>query len=413
MAWTVYACETVTGLNQGPLDCAVQSWNRVLNGAETAAVQLQADTEGRGLSVATRDFYRQLTEPARMSLVLDWDGVAVWAGPVWNRQSSDSSVSISAASIATLLTRRKAIDPLSSTPLSQQVLAYSGLSLATIAKRLVQFTMARTGGRLPIVLPADEGPDSDPTHVRNYQGADLSTIGDLLSQLTGVLGGPDIDFRPVWTDSSRSAIQWQMVSGTAAAPMLTSSNQLAWEYGTPQAGVRSVQVTEDASVMATDQWAKGGDSGAVDANGDSLNQPLLSHASSRTYLDLGWPLLEAEADYTDVTVQGTLDAHTAGDLTAVATPTHQWALTVDAYGDPQLGTYALGDLPTVHVAKHFWIPDGTYGMRIVGFSGDSSNTVAVQVQDSSARALYIPGSPEESLPARVVALERQQRSSSS
>ena len=399
MTFTVYACETVTGRNLGPLECALSSWARVLNGGETAAITLPVDTDGAGLNAGTRDWYRQVTEPARMSLVIDWDGVALWGGPVWNRARSTSSVAVSAAGIGTVFTRRKLADPLSATAVASQTFAYTGLSLATIAKRLIQFSLTRTGGSLPIVLPADEA-DSDTTHQRSWYGYDLQTIGDLLTGLTGVIGGPDIDFRPQWTDSSRTRIQWVMATGTAAAPRLASSSQLAFVYGTRDSGVRDITVAEDASQMVTDQWAKGSGSSTT---------TMTSRAASRTYPDLGWPLLESETDYTDVTVQGTLDAHTAGDLATYGTPLAQWGLTVDALEDPKLGTYLPGDLPTVQVQDDFWIPDGTYPMRIVQISGDASTAVKVDVQSSTARALDIPGSPAAAFPARLAALERAAR----
>jgi hypothetical protein len=396
MAFTVFACETVTGRNLGPLDCAVKSWARVLNGGETASISLPVDLDGAGLNAGTRGWYRQITEPARMSIVIDWDGIALWAGPIWNRAAGAAGVDMSAAGLGSILTRRKLADPLSSTAVPNQTFAYSGLSLATIAKRLVQFSLARPGGTLPVVLPADES-DGDGTRVRNYAGSDLNSIGQLITNLTGVIGGPDIDFRPQWVDAARTRIQWLMITGTAMAPKITSSSQLAFESGAPEGNVRALTVAEDASGLTTDQWAKGSGSGP---------STMISRTASRALPDLGWPLLEGEADHTDVTTPGTLDAYTAGDLAANSTTVSQWGLTVDAMSDPKLGSYALGDLPTVHVTGHFWIPDGTYPMRIVQISGDSSTAVKLDVQPSTARALNIPGSPGDTLPVRVAALER-------
>lgn len=395
MTFTVFACETVTGLNIGPLDCQLGSWARVLNGSETAAVTLKRD-EAHGLSARTRDDFRQKVTPARMSLVIDWDGIPLWAGPIWNTSRAASSVAVSASGLLNVFTRRKAIDPLSATPYASQTLSYTGLSLGTIAKRLVQFSLARTGGTLPIVFQGDES-GAAASHDRTYLGSDLGTIADLLGNLTGVEGGPDIDFRPQWVDSNRSAIQWAMLFGTQASPLLTSGNEITWDASAPQSSVKDIAVKEDASAMATDEWSKGAGSDA---------DTLISHASSSTYIDLGWPLLENEADYTTVTDQGTLDAHAAGDLTAYGQATEQWDMSVDALADPQLGSYELGDLASVHVQDDWWLPDGDYGMRIVGYSGDASMTVKLALQGTDVRGVDVLGSADQTLSARISRLER-------
>ena len=396
MTFTAFVCSTRTGRNYGPLDCKISSWARVLNGSDTSSVQLFPGA----LTPATRDEYRQSTTPGLMSLVIDWDGIPLVAGPIWNRPLQGDAVTINASGIRNLLVRRKAHTW--ATPLAGQALTYADMSLGSIAAELVRVATSSTkpGAELPIVLPNVEI-DTDAGHTRTYAGFDLKSVSDLLNDITGVQDGPDIDFRPEWVDSNRSAIRWRMLVGSNEQPLLISQNQLAFDYAAPRSGVRQVDSTEDASQMATAQWAKG-------AGSDTST--LMSLAVDTTYTDLGFPLLENETDYTTVSDQGTLDTHAAGDQAAFAQPTEQYDVTVDALDDPPLGSYGLGDVATIRVQDHFWLPDSPpagYPVRILGYSGNGTTTVKLAVQDAALRGLDVLGTADQQLASRVARLERQ------
>jgi hypothetical protein len=298
-------------------------------------------------------------------------GMPLAAGPIWTRQWDGKTIKINASGIRSILNKRKAHSWV--TPYASQTLTYSGLSLGTIASRLVGVAMSgsKPGSTLPITLPADVT-DGDATHTRTYFGYELKSIGDtLLSELTGVQNGPDIDFQPVWVDSSRSAISWNMLVGTPIQPQIFSKAQVVFDASSPASSVQQVTYTEDASVMSTTQWSNG--------SGQDIST-LMSQATSTQYTSNGWPLLEVEQDYKSVIDQATLDTHSLGDLNAHLSSTVQWTLTVDGTRAPVLGSYALGDIARVRVKDHYWIPNGEYLMRIVSIDGDSSMSVRLGVQ---------------------------------
>jgi hypothetical protein len=395
MTFTVFACETVSGTNLGPLECSLGTWSRTMNGSDAVSVQLNRGT----LTPSTRAYWRGMTEPDRMTLVVDWDGVALAAGPIWNRPPNAGGVTVNAGGIRDLLTMRKVASR--SSPYASQQFAFAGVSLGTIAAKLVQLATDPTkpGATLPIVYPATES-DTDPTHQKTYNGWDLPNVADMLANLTGLLGGPDIDFVPEWVDSNRSAIRWRMRVGTGAAPKLTSTNQLAWDYSTPESGVKDFTVGDDVSQRTDVAWSRGSGSETF---------TLIARAASTKWTDRGYPLHERETDYTTVEQQATLDAHAAGDLAAQLDPTVQYAMTVDALTDPQLGSYQLGDVASVRVADHWWLEDSPtagYGLRILGISGNASTDVKLTVQSADARGLDIIGSPSQELPARIKRIER-------
>ena len=364
MVYTAFACETVTGKNLGPLDVTINGWSRELNGTDTATVMMSPGA----LTTDTRDRIRLYTTPWKMSLVVCWDGVPMFAGPFVTRQYVAPSATFNAVGIRSMFMNRKAHTW--ATPYASQNIAYTNMSLGGIAQALAAVGMSHPGGSLPIVLPAAEV-DGDPTHVRNYAGYELKNISDIWGLLTGVNNGPDIDFLPSWTDATQTAIQWTMRTGTIAQPKLYAAAQVVFDASSPQSSVSELTYAEDGSQLTTTQWASGGgtDVGIV-----------MSQTTSSTLVSNGFPLLEGEIDYRTVTDQATLNTYTAGDLALHSTPIVQWTIAVNAMLPPVMSSFNVGDLARVRVVNHVWIPDGDYPMRIVGMSGDSSTKLKLKVQ---------------------------------
>jgi len=364
MVYTAFACETVTGKNLGPLDVTVTAFARELNGTDTATVVMSPGA----LTITNRDLVRLYTTPWRMSLVICWDGVPMFAGPFVTRVWNATATTFNAVGIRNVFLKRKAHTW--AMPFASQVLAYSSMSLASIMRALAVVGMSHPGGGLPIVLPGTEV-DGDPTHVRNYAGFELKNISDIWALLTGVNNGPDIDFLPSWTDASATFIRWTMRTGTMAQPKLFAPTQIVFDASQPQSSVSELSYAEDGSQLTTTQWAAGA--------GTDVGI-LMSQTSSATLTANGFPLLEEEIDYKTVTDQATLDTYTAGDLALHSVPIVQWTITVNALMPPVMSSFNIGDLARVRVANHIWIPDGDYPMRVVGLSGDSSTKLKLKVQ---------------------------------
>lgn len=368
--FTVFVAETVTGNVIGTLPCVIRNWQRVMGGTDTATIDMMPGA----LTPQTRDNYRLLTTLWRSSLVLDWDGTAVWAGPLITRDMPGTSVSFGAQGFKALLNRRKLHDW--STPLPNYSVTYSGQSLGQIATQLVQLAISgsKSGASLPVVVPSLTEADSDVTHVRTYTGYELNDIGTALDNLTKSLNGPDIDFMPQWVDATRQKIQWVMRVGTLTNPVLTSAQKVMFDASAPKSSVQKITEKEDASTLVTTEWAKGS------------GQPptvLMSKKDSLTLINQGWPLLEGQTNYSTVVVQGTLDAHTQADLNLNGAATTQRDLEVNALLSPTLGSYLLGDTISLRVKDHFWVPDSPpegYPGRITSITGDNTPTVKLGVQ---------------------------------
>lgn len=364
--YTLYAAQTTTGQVQGKLFGELSSWARVLNGLDSAQAVLYPDSTF-GLNTGTRELYRALTEPAKMSLLIDWNGTLTYAGPIWTRTWDGSTLTLSSSGVRSLLALRKLANLPSATWLQNQSYAYTD-SLPHIMQQLVQFVgnIAWDGASLPITCEANSWGDSyQPT----WYGFDLQNIDDLLTTLTAYEGGPDVDFQPVWNDATHTAFHWVMRTGD---PYLVTANMLSLDTRVPESPVTKLQVTDDASKLSTVQHAKGS---------GSDTSTLMSHYIDTALTSQGWPVLEQETDYTTVIEQATLDQHTKGDQQSHATKTVQFTATVTAGN--VLGAFDLGDLAFLNVRDHVWIPDGDYDMRIIqtALSSDSQDAVDVTMQE--------------------------------
>lgn len=366
--YRLYAAQTTTGQVMGPLPGNLQSWSRVLNGLDAASLTMYPDAAD-GLNVQSRDRLRAWTAPPKMSLLIDWEGTLLYAGPIWTRQWDGSALTISSSGIRSLLALRKLISLTSATPFAQQTFAFTD-SLPHIMQQLVQLTISSglAGASLPIEFEANSWGDG---YQPAWYGFDLPNIDDVLTDLMGYDQGPDLDFQPVWDDAGRSSFHWVMRTGS---PYLVGSNILSLDGSVPLSPVATIQSTEDASKMSTVQHAKG--------SGSDVDT-LLSHLVSRTYTQQGWPLVEQETDYTTVTDQPTLDQHVAGDQAAHAAPTEQRTVTVAADQAPPLGSYDLGDLVVLTIKDHVWIPDEDSTQRIIQYaqSSDSANAIDLTMQE--------------------------------
>lgn len=257
---------------------------------------------------------------------------------------------------------------------AEWAVTYSGLSLGTIAKRLVELTTALTDGELPIDLPDDEVCAGDEQHTRVYQGYDLATVRERITQLMQVEGGPDIAFEPHFT-ADRKGIRWSMRTGTDAQPLLTQpSGEWVWDDRVPQSSVSGISVVRDASDMVSRAWAIGA---------GSETALMMTRRDEPTLTAIGFPMVEGKESHSDVTIATTLDRWAESMLSAQGRPRQTWTMTVRADAEPKLGAYRPGDWAKVWVSRTknpllgLLLEAGFYRTRILNISGDMGNWVDV------------------------------------
>ena len=327
----------------------------------------QAETAVWRAGDGLRPEFLTAVEPARTFLaVLEGDHV-IEAGPIWahDYDYSTGSLKVKASGLRSIFDHRHVMGVIAGTDWATWAVTYTGLSLGTIAKRLIQLLMTHTGGTLPIVLPDDETAASDADHTRTYKGSELATVATRLDQLQGVIGGPDIAFEPRLT-SDRLGVEWVMRVGTEAQPLLyQAGGDHVFDTRVPRGGVSGLSVHRDGGGLASRSWATG--SGMDEAL-------LMARADDTTLTDGGFPLLEVSESRSTVEVQATLDRWASGNLAATGAPWMTWTATVRADMSPLLGSYRCGDfakvwVPASHPYLSLLLPAGFHRARIVNVAG--------------------------------------------
>lgn len=329
------------------------------------------------LGAISKADFDDLCTPWRWAWGLSWGGHVLQCGPVVTDRFNDTegppTADVGIGGLFHLFsTKRVLVNPAwteganVADPIADTVL--TALTLRTIAKRLVQNDLTRVGHDLPIVLPAD---DAASTHERTYPGYDLAMVGERLLQLTQVIDGPEIEFRPQFADSTQRAIEWEMRIGNPRLGQLGYPH--AWDYGQALA---NVDYDRDGSSMTMAHFERG----------NGMERGLLTgYQDDKTLVNLAsypWPELETVGGSSTSTVDPeVLQAKADGYVATYARPVVTWSATVRMDGtngqggvtrSPSVDLVSAGDNCTFRMRSHRRILDGTYQRRIVRVSNGPS-----------------------------------------
>lgn len=218
---------------------------------------------------------------------------------------------------------------------------YNDVSYATMAKRAIQQALAWTGGQLPIDFSGVPD-EAVPGLTQGVDGVDFKTVAAFIDSLSGLSGGPEIEFRPQLTPDGLG-IQFVAQMGTRAQPLVFSPQRPRWNVTAPHTPVSNFVVTGDGSVLASNSWAVGG---------RTAGTVVVSRATDPTLVNVGYPLLEVvDSTHSSVSEQTTLDGYALQNLADGQHPLETWAFNADTYpvdeygqaAGPQVGTYQTGD----------------------------------------------------------------------
>lgn len=203
--YKVYTVSTATWGDRQLVDAMAAPWKRTFN---ESAGGLQTTFKLSDPKVAAVARAGALT-PVERCLVVEHDGVVVYAGIIWEDDYDDDArtLTVSHEDIWSLLALRLiAADRTGAIPAWKQT--YSGLEYDTIVKRLMQLATTGAGRALPIQYEADYSGGRS----RTYYGYNLDTAIDAITEIVNLPGGPDVDLRPEWATAS-STLQWTLRTG--------------------------------------------------------------------------------------------------------------------------------------------------------------------------------------------------------
>jgi len=373
-----FICEAKTGKILTDIPVVDPKWGLRLNdGGPLSATIVANSKEVRDLDL------QSLTTANRRFLGFAVGDYIIDAGPIQSRsyKASSGRLEVTAASLWRIFDRRKVLRPEALTegasPATKWTLRIptSGTtSLGSIAREIVRISIEDnpfvngTAGALNIVLPAVEGGG----HYRTYHGYDLRWQGEALRQLTEVIGGPDIRFRPRFSATDPTVVEWVMETGTEADPLLHQDGpDWTWDGSRPDSGVVGFDADEDGSEMASRAWAPG--------SGQERDMKL-GKATDTTLLDLDWPWLETDSASKQEEDQAVLDGQAQQTVQEAAGPLTSFAIEVRSDRDPVLGSYLPGDFAQVVVPEgHPILAPGPVRVRIMAIDGDGSPKVKLTV----------------------------------
>lgn len=377
--WRAYFIETMTGRVGKQFEMSTNGrFDITLNGTETGQVTAQKSTlEGV-------DPHWMTPWMAGILVTLTGnDGVErpIMAGPITAPpEEYDMSLSFVVGGIRSVLKHRyfglqdesysNGLDSggLASATKKSKV-TFSKTSYGYMAQRIVQAATSKLGGDLPIrYVSGPEKTLSSGGHTKSYDGHDIGNneVDKLLYNLSELDRGPDIMFRPEWTNSSRQYIRWAMYCGSEVSPAIPQTYTMVIDSTVPRGIVSELSLNTSGDHYATRAWVTGAGEGKAVA---------MTVAENRALLRDHMPLLEVVQDESSIKEIDTLRSK-ASALIDVR-PMVELHATIDCADERSLlGVWEVGDKADLVVKGWYSIPDGLHSLRIVRVQGDFDTTHA-------------------------------------
>lgn len=363
MSWVIHLVETTSGQVGRTLDPASGSWSIELNKIDSGSVTVaKADLAG-----INRSWFSPWWGSVVFSYVTDDGQVIPWCGgPIisWPAEDVDT-ITLDWRGIREVLAHRH----------MEKDYAHRGLSLGAIAWEVVRAGMDKPGGGLPIVhgSPYEQ---LKPGHQRTYEAWNLANneCDKRLTEISNVINGPDIMFRPRWANPGMTAVEWVMVHGTSWDVSIAQDTHMVWDTTAAATHVTDPSIVSDGSQIATRVWGTGAGEGAG---------TTITRAESLTLVKAGLPFLETVISDSDQAKAEPIRQKCLGALAESRQMVDQLSVSVYAAHPPTpVGTWHVGDDVTVGLGEGWLsIPAGERSMRIIKASGDLSEIVKVELQE--------------------------------
>jgi len=262
------------------------------------------------------------TIPGRTAIYVDRNGILVWGGVLWNRQynSTSQTLTFQAREFESYFERRKIT--------TTQV--FNNVDQLTIANTLINQAQLVTNGNIGVVTtPTTSGVLVS----RTYYGYELKNVYSALQDLSKQLDGFDFNILVAYdgggNPTKRLVLSFPK-SGTTYSP--TSLSAPVFQF--PSGNMIEYEYPEDASIAANTIYALGA---------GSNEGKLIATANDPALLAAGFPLLEQEANYSDITDATMLASLATGQIKATAYPPTTLRVVAPPSQNPEFGTYVIGD----------------------------------------------------------------------
>ena len=297
------------------------SFTQQLNSAGTfTAHLLLSGVNAAGLNVANG------TIPGRTAVYVDRNGVLVWGGVIWNREysSANQTLTFQAREFLSYFERRRIT----------QTASYTNVDQLQLAQTIMSNSQSVAGGNIGLLY--NQNPASTNTSgilvSRTYYGYEYKTVLSAVQDLAKQTQGFDFEIS-VYYDGDANPAKSFNTYYPKVGTTYTSTSTTAPVFQLP-GNIVEYQYPEDGSIAANTIYALGA---------GSNEGKLIQTATDSTKVSTGWPLLEEQANYSDITDATLLAGLASGQITAVSYPPTTLRVVAPPSQNPEFGTYKIGD----------------------------------------------------------------------
>lgn len=367
MAWSTYLFQVSSGQIGPQVEGESATWSISLNETENVKINLKKSSLPR----VNLDYW---LSPWWSGVLIMWNEEPVFAGPIVSRPAETfGDVSVDCRGIRSILAKRFIIIEHSNWGnLAKSVIQFRGLSLGTIAKRVVEVSQQKPGGLLPISYPVpDQDVDDDADHQRTYRGFNISNIDcdSVLTKLSNVTDGPDIMFKPRLVNASQLTLD--LWTGTEDEPRIYQNNIPVWDTTSVKSSVTDMQITATGAYQTHRVFAIG-------AGQDEGT--LIKMAQNLTPSTKNFPLLETYIASGQTENPAVALGHAKSTLNQNTDMLQEITMTTRVDGVYPFGSYWSGD--KVQIVTKDWISldDGIHNARLLNMSGSLSSDIRLSMQ---------------------------------
>jgi len=345
--------DTISGAHLLTVEPSDASWAAKLDGSGQGSITVPL--RGQGIPRATaRDLFRA---NARCVAHVDESGTVIAAGlllrPDYSRD--DGSVTIGWVDIRHLIDQRLGFGVGSYGPggdLTVTSKSRSGAARALLSRALHDGTEPQW--ELPIDLPSD----SSGSFTRTWRHYEFATMNDGLEEIEAE--GVEVYFDPYLSSGS---LRW---ATRVAAPIALGGFDLP--VTSEASSVVGLHVKSDGSKQLT---------GVIYSGNGAGSKKITAWAGHGPYTI---PIRDAHRTADTVKTVAQLQRIADADLAEHFYPVEQWSFGVRLDETVKAAAVKPGRLLRMDVRGDEWIPDGMYTQRVVGVSGDLTQTVTPEVQ---------------------------------
>jgi hypothetical protein len=362
---TYWIADTRSGVYQAQMFPKDGSFKRVLCGSGSGEHIFQLGSGRR-----TRAQWRALTRPWARTLVVEEDGVIVYAGVIAKRPHKWRSheFKITHVDIREIFRRRFPFGVAAYWAVFNVIpgkLVITGKSQRAVVAKLVEQSLLGPFATysLPITIPSTE--EAGPITV-TYENYLLRSTFDLLDDIQSAQNGPDIDLPPRKVDGK---LTWDLDVALPGAPQLVKGS-FDFNMTVTEPALFDVSYDEDASDQLTGIYSAG--------SGSEVDMALGGNGIGN---DATIPAIDIVQNYKAEDNKAKLQSYSEAGLVALTHPVIQINASLMSTAKHNLATMPVGTITRMYFRDDEWIPvDGWIEPRIIAYSADMTSTIKVQTQ---------------------------------